>query len=132
MQIKTILTREKILNYLAIGVMIALFCLAALRVIDLLYAFSGVLLWMTAILGRMEKFLNEHTIEYDILHTDYGGGVWRFWIGGNAVNLDQERAEYIRNFLDKSIAQRQGELARKFHNPTSDWVPAWKEDDDIF
>ena len=132
MQIKTILTREKILNYLAIGVMIALFCLAALRVIDLLYAFSGVLLWMTAFLGRIEKFLHEHTIEYDILHTDYGGGVWRFWIGGNVVNLDQERAESIRDFLDKSIAQRQGELARKFHNPTSDWVPAWKEEDDIF
>jgi hypothetical protein len=132
MHIKTILTREKILNYLAIGVMIALFCLAALRVIEPLYAFGGVLLWMTAFLGRIEKFIHEHTIEYDVLHTDYVGGVWRFWIGGNAVNLDQERAEYIRNFLDKSIAQRQGELARKFHNPTSDWVPAWKEDDDIF
>jgi len=132
MHIKTILTREKILNYLAIGVMIALFCLAALRVIEPLYAFSGVLLWMTAFLGRIEKFLNEHTIEYDILHNDYGGGVWRVWIGGNVVNLDQERAEFIRNFLIESITQRQGELARKLHNPTSNWVPAWKEEDDIF
>lgn len=87
MHIKIILTREKILNILAIGVMITLFCLAALQVIDPLYAFAGVLLWMTAVLGRIEIFLHVHTIEYDVLHTDYGGGVWRFWIGGNAVNL---------------------------------------------
>ena len=45
MHIKSIQKRDKILNILAIGVMIALFCLAALRVFDPLYAFGGVLLF---------------------------------------------------------------------------------------
>ncbi len=114
MHIKTILKREKILNIFAISVMIALFCLAALRVIAPLYAFGGVLLWMTVILGRIEKFLNGHMIEYDVLHTNCDGGVWHFLIGATRSTSIRIKQNPFASFWMKASPKGKWRLPGSF------------------